>query len=333
MFRRISASAILLFGLVVGFQNCTNSTDFNGQDQRIQNNGNGWPYEGKLYVSTDTCPADTSPVAKLKMLASQDALLVKENCQILKNPVTIPNAELQLNADQPQTIYYQGREFVLEPVPANKVAYGQQTQYWSTVAGTSINSAPFPNPTIAGDLIICTVLYNSPNGVAQVSSLTDNLGNLYQRAVNPINSARALGQGNGNGYTSEAWYAENVNAGVGHQATATFSETMPSNQHIACYEYSGIAAQNSLDQVVGDYSIPGTKPNITLGPVSPNWSNELVFVLYYGNVDPLPSAFTARSTPQDGASDQFITQPDSVQLSIPTSSGSAAAILTFKASD
>ncbi len=326
---KISFFIVAVTSALVLFQNCTPRTQFSDAEKgSLQAADSGWPHEGKVYVSVENCAGETEPVAKIKLVTNGTSLLVKEACQILPTPTPVAETDLILDPATPEELLYQGRAFVLEPDTPNPAAFRQSSSQWNTTPALSFQGAPMSGATEAGDLVVCAVLYNSPTAVAEVSSITDNLGNVFRRGTQPTMAGRAQGFV---GYTSEVWYAENSNAGVGLTPLVTFSENIPANQMINCYQYSGIETVNALDQAVSHADTADPDCNIQLGPVSTNWSNELVFVATFGPITSMGPDLTVRGSIADGASDRMISTPESLQLGLSCSSGASAAMLTFKA--
>jgi len=313
--------------VAVLFQNCSRLGFTSEESDSPQMSGNGWAYDGKVYDSTVRCPDTGLPATKIKANSADSFLLLKDNCQVLKEPIALNAADVELNPSQPETLTYRGQAFTAEPVPVNKIAFVQKSEAIITTQSTSAMSTPFSGATTNGDLVVCAVLYNSPNAVAQITSMTDNLGNVYQRAVAPKSVARDEGY---SGYTAEVWYAENVRGGNGHRATANFSEQIPANQFVNCYEYSGIMPQNSLENSFSTAIHTSTASSLTLGPVSTNWSNSLVFVAYFGQIESVPTGFTERGFGGDSAADRILTSTADFTLNLPVGGSAVAAVVTFR---
>ncbi len=314
-----------LFTLVLSFQNCTSRKQFNSSSSTAQNSGGGEPYEGKIYIAVENC-SDATPKAKIKYINSDRALVIKENCAILPAPASITGAEFDLHPDDATKMTYQNREFVVEPETPNPAAFGQKSEMFQSATALSVTGVPFAAPTVQGDLVICSILFNSPNGVAQVQDVSDSAGNTYRRALAPFSGARTFGVA---GATGEVWYAENVSAAANLKPTAVFTESIPNYQAIYCYTYSGIEPVNALDQAVTGY-IDSAPPSITLA-ASTTWSHELVFVTHWGGFTGLSPGFTMRTAGGDGASDQMINSAGDQNVTFTSTSGSMAGLLTFRA--
>ncbi len=327
--KSISFIALAIF-TTLAFQNCTGigASDGERTPHTRSSGGNGWAYDGKVYNSVAQC-ADGTPESKIKVADPETALLIKENCQVLPAPQLLANADWSIDPNQPEQLTYLSQPFVLEQPPVNKIAFVQNSSRGNLAAATNLTSNAFNSPVTTGNLIICSLLYNSPNATAQVNAVVDNLGNAYQRAVAPLSAARQQGLA---GYTMEVWYRQNATGGAGHQATAVFSESIPSAQFIKCYEYSGLVRQNALDESRTAVISSFTPTTLTLGPVSTNFNNELVFVAYYGNLTSVGPDFVHRNGGDpDGASDRFLTSTSTFTLNIPINASTAGAVLTFKA--
>ncbi len=323
---RTAALCVLTLATLLMFQQCDTrvahtSTSTSSQESAF---GNGQPYDGKIYVSEERCP-DATPVAKIKYSANGPSSLVKENCESLPQPVSIPQPDVQLDPADPSHLSYHGRQFVLEPIAANKVTYGDSIMFWDSSINAAITSPAFGTPMTSGDLVVCTVAYGSPNGTAQVMSLTDSMGNLYRRAIGPSGYSREIQVA---GYTAEAWYAENVAGAGGLTVTALYSE--PMRGQIQCANYHGVTPTNSLDLAMVRYETGVATHTLNAG-VS-NWNNEVVILATYG-IAGVDSKFTLRSNGGgDNISDSFVTsaQPISAQI---TMFDAIAFLLTFKAKD
>jgi len=313
--------AAFILALLLPYQNCESLTRFRGGGDGPVNNSGGEPYEGKLYASEELCP-DNEARAKIKFINSNSGLLVKEDCQILNPPLPLAGNDFERDPADLTRMTYQSRQFVLEAPRPNQIFKAQWKEQYVPGPNLAISSLPFDLPTTQGNLVICSFNYNSPNGSAEIASVTDNLGNTYRRANGPFGGARSAGV---NGYTSETWYAENVNGGLNLSATATFSETMNPNNAIFCYEFGGIEPVNSLDQTAAGFGTSGT---VDLS-VSTNWSNELVFVSVWGDAD-YPAGFTTSASPGvESLAHRHLTSAETVSISVPVR-GAMIGVLTFR---
>lgn len=156
--------------------------------------------------------------------------------------------------------------------------------------GTSISGNTVPTPTFSsnpasGNLMICVMMYRSDAGA--VTSVTDTAGNTYTKLGGPLT-------GGGMTYYLEAWYSAGITGGSSFKATAQFSVSMTAPKSIGCYEYSGLATSNVLDQAM---TAQGTTSTATVGPITTTSAKELLFVTTQvaASTTGVGSGFTLRS--------------------------------------
>jgi hypothetical protein len=125
------------------------------------------------------------------------------------------------------------------PTSPNPARYVQSALGYTGSLVTS-QTAAFPSAVASGDLIVVAVSSWNSAGSATVSSVTDNFGNAYSKAVEdpspPAGSAEPL----------SVWYAPNVTGGAGFTVTAYLAAS--GNLTVAIHEYSGMATTNLVDQ-------------------------------------------------------------------------------------
>lgn len=96
--------------------------------------------------------------------------------------------------------------------------------------GTAPQSVTFSNPVVSGDLIVVTAsAYNGSGALGSVTSVTDNKGNTYHRAVEKdrINGMIEV----------EMWYAYNITGGSGFQVTVNAASL---SINVVAQEFTGI---------------------------------------------------------------------------------------------
>jgi hypothetical protein len=172
-------------------------------------------------------------------------------------------------------------------------------------------NVPYTAAQTAGDLNVVIVGWN--DSTAQVSSLTDSNGNVYQLAVGPIVT----------GTLSQAiYYAKNISAA----AAATNAVTVTFNRvayypDIRILEYSGIDPGNPVDTVVGASGNSATSSSGVVTTTNP--TDLLVGANVVWTVTTGPgSGFTQRLLTSDGdiAEDQRVTATGSYGASAPLDS-------------
>lgn len=144
-------------------------------------------------------------------------------------------------------------------------------------------------PSTSGDIIIIAITHDNQRG--SVSSITDNKGNKYTRAISGINWGSTGSQAR-----SELWYATDITGGgTPVSATVKFNATPASFVALYISEYSGAA---SLDQT-SDHSATGEVSGaFSSGAKTTVSADELVFghcETWSGTVS-AGSGFTAHST-------------------------------------
>ena len=125
----------------------------------------------------------------------------------------------------------------------------------------------------AGHLLVASMWWNEASVGADIISLTDTFGNLYQQIPNCF--IQIVTTHFGTMYQRVA-YCQNCNGGAGvNTLTAPFSGA-PGFCEVALQEFSGVATSSCLDVSAG---ATGTGTTPTVGPVTPTVNNELVFAV------------------------------------------------------
>lgn len=137
----------------------------------------------------------------------------------------------------------------------------------ATVNSNNIATGNFTGSVGEKNLILCWIEYNSITRT--VSSLTDTKGNTYSSAA-----AVVTGTGSISSWRQEIWYAAGVTGGTSFSVTATFSGTFNTFKSIACFEYSGAALTNPIDQ--STTSAAGTV-NATSSSITTTTPNQIIF--------------------------------------------------------
>lgn len=111
-------SGMLAFAvLAIHFQNCSPSSDFNGQSQSSHSespSGGAGSYDGKVFVELNpsgACPDSSNANAEIVLSSVGTGMLTRENCQV-NSPAVLINAS-ELSVDGPRGfLTYKGRTFV-----------------------------------------------------------------------------------------------------------------------------------------------------------------------------------------------------------------------------
>ena len=187
-------------------------------------------------------------------------------------------------------------------------------------------TVPYTGAQTGGNLNVVIVGWNDT--IAQVSSVTDAKGNVYQLAVGPTLLSGALSQ--------SIYYAKNiVNATPGANAVTVTFDTAAIYPDIRILEYSGIDTVNPLDVVVG---VQGNSATSSSGAVATTNANDLLVGanIVTGGTTGAGSGFTQRLlTNPDGdiAEDGVVTATGSYSASAPLSNadGWVMQIVAFRA--
>ncbi|KYG66998.1 hypothetical protein AZI86_08225 [Bdellovibrio bacteriovorus] len=230
----------------------------------------------------------------------------------------------------PPSLNYEGQTdwvLLLETTPENNdnpIAYVQNSEQAVTANTDSISTPSFVTNPVAGNLMVCAIAYNS---TSPVSAVSDTAGNSYTKAVGPVGTSGALA-----GWGLEIWYKNNLVSGSSFVTTATFPSAFDGYKRISCHEYSGIAASNALDQVIGDSGYGATG---SVGPVTTTQDKELLFMAgaVASGSSAAGSGFTQRSTlDNDTIADRIVsTAGDYSATMSPTGDEWQMAFVTFKA--
>lgn len=169
-------------------------------------------------------------------------------------------------------------------------SFVQETAALNGTANPSIIS--LSAASTSGNLIIVAVTHD--NQRANVSSITDNKGNTYTRAISGMDWGT-----NGNQARSELWYAANITGG-GTPVAATVSLSASPNSFVQLHisEYSGLATTAPLDQVSHTSAKGSFNGTFSTASTVTTSANELVFghcEMWSGTVG-AGAGFTARST-------------------------------------
>ena len=144
-------------------------------------------------------------------------------------------------------------------------------------ARTSAVQVAYPAAQTAGDLNI--VVVGLGDIVANVSSVADSAGNIYQLAIGPTT---------GTVKRQSIYYARNIRGGA-NTVTVTFNQAAK-YVDLRVLEYRGVS---TLDVTAGR---SGTGTSVTSGPVTTTAANELIFAADTANKDTtaVGGGFTAR---------------------------------------
>jgi hypothetical protein len=149
------------------------------------------------------------------------------------------------------------------PIPAGYV----QSNLTYATDFVSSQSTTFSNSVGNGNLVVVGISVYSI-GTANISTVTDNKGNIYNRAVS----------GPSNHDNVSIWYAENVIGGEGFTVTASPSQGATVGITLAIHEYRGMLTSNSLDRPVPTAVLAETLLAVELPPPLPPKSLFLVSI-------------------------------------------------------
>jgi len=109
----LSASLLVL----AAFQNCTKMVTRGGGQTEVQ--GNGHPYDGKVYVQTGPqCPDLSDVHAVIRTSSATRARLEKDNCAPLAVPQDLDDSQFDVDESNPNVLYYGSRRFEVVQAPA-----------------------------------------------------------------------------------------------------------------------------------------------------------------------------------------------------------------------
>jgi hypothetical protein len=128
---------------------------------------------------------------------------------------------------------------------------------------TTSSSLAFPAANTAGNWIGVAIRAGRAN---QVFTITDSRGNTYRKAVQFNVTFDAP-----NGDTTAIYYAENISGGAN---TVTVFDTISGTLRFAIFEYSGVAAANSLD---GTAASQGNGASVNSGNAATTGNGDLLF--------------------------------------------------------
>jgi glucose/arabinose dehydrogenase len=199
--------------------------------------------------------------------------------------------------------------------------YVQRTEINSTTNTNVVTVPAFTNAVGNGNLFALWIWYNSSS--QNVSSITDNKGNGYIKAVGPTGNV-------GGGWRQELWYAKNVVGGTGVSVTVTFTGAIAGEKAISVHEYSGLDPVSPLDATS---SFSGVAANTSSGQAATSYARELIFgASWFASSGTAGSGFTQRSGQNGNATeDKFVTTAGSNSASFTnTSQDTIVQMMTFK---
>jgi len=175
------------------------------------------------------------------------------------------------------------------PPSVTTPVFVQETAVLNGASKTS--NISFSAVSASGDVIIISVTQD--NQSANVTSIIDNKGNIYSRAISGVNWGTS-----GTEARSELWYAKNVIA-AGTPITATVKLSANAHQFVQLYmsEYSGLDPTAPLDQTSTHSAAGLFNGTFSSGSRIITLSDELVFghcEMWNGFVG-VGSGFTSRS--------------------------------------
>jgi hypothetical protein len=174
-------------------------------------------------------------------------------------------------------------------------------------------TVPYSVAQTAGDLNLVVVGWNDTN--ANVSSVNDSEGNVYQLAVGPT----LLSGANGGPLSQSIYYAPNIPAASAGANTVTVTFTQAANYaDIRVLEYSGLAQTNPVDTVA---SASGNSTTSSSGNLTTTSATDLLIganVVETGTTGP-GTGFTQRLLTSDGdiAEDEVVTSVGTYSATAP----------------
>jgi hypothetical protein len=179
--------------------------------------------------------------------------------------------------------------WTVSPVATSRVPF-IQARSSSLVPGPSTLAVPYAAPQMAGSLNLVVVGWHDPS--AQVLSVADSNGNLYQRAVGPTTSPDIGSQ--------SVYFASNVAAAAAGINSVAVTFTSPAAlAEIRIIEYQGIEPSNVIDITAAG---TGSGSTAASALTTTTFRNDLLFgALWSPSATTLPQAgLTARLTTLSG---------------------------------
>jgi len=284
------------------------------------NSGSGlsYPFDSSPTASpTQTITPNPSPTANPTTIPSPTPTMTPTNTP---TPTSSPTPTSVLPTASPTSVPSP------TPIPAGYV----QSNLTYATDFVSSQSTTFSNSVGNGNLVVVGISVYSI-GTANISTVTDNKGNIYNRAVS----------GPSNHDNVSIWYAENVIGGEGFTVTASPSQGATVGITLAIHEYRGMLTSNSLDRTSSN---SGTGRNATSGrTTATSAAKELVFGVHLQGSGITRTAttgtgFTRRQNMLNGdyepllTEDKFVTATGLYEAPLTWSSSVywQAAIATFK---
>jgi hypothetical protein len=270
-------SLLCVFALTAAFQNCSRVDHSSSGDQSSSSKDNGEPYYGKPYDNGSGCAGTDSARARILYVSATEAYLTKDNCQPVFPAKPLAAGDFQLDSANPNQLFYQGATFVA----SHQAALAQKLENSYNPGGSSI-SASLSSPTSAGNLLVCFFVY--ANTSVSLTAVQDSQGKAFRRALAPQATVGVAA-----GSQVEAWYSENISAGV-TGFTAQFSAAVGKPTVVVCSEFSGVVTSGSLDAATTSNGLT-SNGTATIGPIATNAVDDLILAgVWHNGNNPTPGA-------------------------------------------
>lgn len=136
--------------------------------------------------------------------------------------------------------------FGLEPAsPLYDIAFKQVLGSTLEMTNTMVVEVGFIGQPVAGNLMLVWVWYHTDSN-QQIATVTDSLGNTFERASAPLPGAGALVN-----HRQEVWFAQNIAGGGADlpSLTVTFTGVAIANLGVTAFEYVGSVGGNPISGV------------------------------------------------------------------------------------
>jgi hypothetical protein len=134
----------------------------------------------------------------------------------------------------------------LEPtVELHDITFKQVLGSQLEMANTMVVEVGFTGQPVAGNLMLVWVWYHTDSN-QQVATITDSLGNTFERASAPVPGVGSLAN-----HRQEAWFAKNIAGGSADlpTLTVTFTGVAIANLGVNVFEYVNASAESPIASV------------------------------------------------------------------------------------
>jgi hypothetical protein len=254
--------------------------------------GNVGVSSGSVQFSEQTADGGSTPLGTTPLDSSGNASVIH---------TFATTGEHLIKADYTDTTdYYQASSATqtqhVDPAkPRTPIGFVQAAPGNSETANNdNVSTAPFGASIAVGNLIVVWVFWSSTPARA-LTTVTDTVGNGYQRAIGPTG-----GIGDLSAFQQEIWIAKNIKPGANVSVKAIFGAIFNDEKNIAAFEYSGADQVAPVDKTA---AATGAGADASVGTPVTTAPGIVFAAAVFKNTGTSGPGFTSRSTLQGNAAE------------------------------